>query len=253
MARRRILRKLLRVLIVVVALAVAIFALILYWMARKDKDKELFYNPGKSVNQFLATYKHGLEEAFKLKDVSEITRFFSSRYASPGRGRGVLMPDQNVSDVACLVLTAAGRKDYAKAGLEDEFKSYLDGLASVQDIKFKIDMIEKVELEQTVQLTVKFILDGKDQRDTVFQDRNFYRWYLVNEGGSDAYDWKIMKDELVEGGRVGGDGRDFQGFETKEDLAAIGIDYKHERDPKLNVTEQGSELKVGVIEHARCE
>ncbi len=249
MARRRILRKLLRVLIVVVALAVAIFALSLYVMARKDKEHERFYNTGKSVNHFLATYKHGLEEAFKKKDVSEITRFFSSRYASPGRGRWVLKPDQNASDVACLVLTADGRKDYAKADLEDEFKSYLDGLASVQDIKFKIDMIEKVELEQTVQLTVKFILDGKDQRDTVFQDRNFYRWYLVNEGGSAAYDWKIVKDELVEGVRVGGDGRDFQGFETKDELAAIGIDYKHERDPKLNIKEHGSQLKFGVIEH----
>src|SRR2546425_584476 len=138
MARRRILKKLARVLIVVVALVVAIFALSLYVMARKDKEHARFFNTGKSVNQFLATYKHGLEEAFKKKDVSEITRFYSSRYASPGRGRWVLKPDQNASDVACLVLTADGRKDYAKADLEDEFKSYLNGLASVQDIKFNI-------------------------------------------------------------------------------------------------------------------
>src|SRR5258707_2114380 len=158
-------------------------------------------------------------------------------------------PDQDAGDGACFTLKVEGRKDYAKADVRDEFNDYLNSLASVQDIKFKIDMIEKVELEQTVQLTVKFILDGKDQRNTVFQDRNFYRWYLVNEGGSGAYDWKIMKDELVEGVRVGGDGRDFQGFETKEDLAAIGIDYKHERDPKLNAKEHGSELKFGVIEH----
>ncbi len=151
-----------------------------------------------------------------------------------------MKPDQDAGDGACFTLKVEGRKDYAKADVRDEFNDYLNSLASVQDIKFKIDMIEKVELEQTVQLTVKFILDGKDQRNTVFQDRNFYRWYLVNEGGSGAYDWKIMKDELVEGVRVGGDGRDFQGFETKEDLAAIGIDYKHERDPKLNVKEHGS-------------
>jgi len=55
MARRRILRKLLRVLIVVVALAVAIFALSLYVMARKDKEHERFYNTGKSVNFWLLT------------------------------------------------------------------------------------------------------------------------------------------------------------------------------------------------------
>jgi len=249
MAKRRILKKLLRVLIVVAVLAIAIFAFSLFVMARKDKEHERFFNTGKSVNQFLATYKHGLEEAFKKKDASEITQFYSDHYASPGRGHWVLKPDQDAGDVACFTLKSDGRKDYAKADLKDEFSSYLNSLASVQDIKFKIDMIEKVELEQTVQLTVKFILDGKDQRDIVFQDRNFYRWHLVNEGGSGAYDWKIVKDELVEGVRVGGDGRDFRAFETKEDLAAIGIDYKHERDPKLNVKEHGSELKFGVIEH----
>src|SRR5713101_2080201 len=126
MAKRRILRKLLRVLIVVVVLAPANFALSLYVMARKDKEHERFYNTGKSVNQFLATYKHGLEEAFKKKDASEITQFYSDHYASPGRGRWVLKPDQDAGDVGCFTLKVEGRKDYAKADLEDEFKSYVN-------------------------------------------------------------------------------------------------------------------------------
>src|SRR2546426_972891 len=244
-----ILRALLRVLMLGSVLAAAIIALSLFAMARKDKEHERFFNTGKSVNQFLANYKHGLEEAFKEKDASKITQFYSEAYASAGRGRWVLEADHDEGDVACFVLKADGRNDYTKADLKDEFSTYLNGLASVQDIKFKIDMIEKVELERTVQLTVKFILDGKDHRDTVLQDRNFYRWYLVNEAGPGAYDWKIVKDALVEGVRVGGDGRDFQTFETREDLATIGIDYKHERDPKLNIKEHGSQLKFGVIEH----
>src|SRR6267142_3078339 len=249
MAKRRILRMLLRVLIIGAVLAAVIVAVSLFVMARKDKEHERFFNTGKSVNVFLATYKHGLEEAFKNQDVAEITQFYSEHYASTGRGQWVLKPDQDAGDVTCFVLKADGSKAYTKADLQDEFKTYLNGLASVQDIKLKIDMIEKVELDQSVQVTVKFILDGTDQRNTVLQDRNFYRWYLINEGGSGAYDWKIVTDELVEGVRVGGDGRDFQSFETKEELEAIGIDYKHERDPKLNVKEHGAELKFGVIEH----
>jgi hypothetical protein len=249
MAKRRILRALLRILIVVCFGLAAVVALSLYVMARKDKEHERFFNTGKSVNQFLASYKHGLEEAFKKKDTTELMQFYSERYASAGRGRWVLQPDQEAGDVTCFALRAEGSKDYTRGDLQDEFKNYLNGLASVQDIKFKIDMIDKVEPEKNVQLTVKFILDGKDQKDSVFQDRNFYRWYLVNEGGTGAYDWKIVKDQLVEGVRVGGDGRDFQPFETREELAAIGIDYKHERDPKLNIKEQGSKLKFGVIEH----
>ena len=65
MARRKILRKLLRVLIIGVVLAVAGVGLSLFVMARKDKEHERFFNTGKSVNQFLANYKHGLEESFK--------------------------------------------------------------------------------------------------------------------------------------------------------------------------------------------
>jgi len=249
MARRRILRKLFRVLIIGIALTGVGAALTLFVMARKDKEHERFLNTGKSVNQFLAGYKHGLEESFKKKDVAEIMKFYSERYASPGRGRWILKPDQEAGDVACFVLKSDGQRDYATADLRNENEAYLNSLTSIDDVKFKIDMIEKIELERTVQLTVKFILDGKDNHGLPFQDRNFYRWYLANEGGPDAYDWKILKDELVEGLRVGGDRRDFQGFETSEELATIGIDYKHERDPKLNVKEHGSELKFGVIEH----
>lgn len=249
MAKRRFLRKLLRVVIIAIALVAASVAVTLFVMARKDKEHERFYNTGKSVNQFLANYKHGLEEAFKKKDVAEILQFYSERYASPGRGRWILKPDQQAGDVACFVLTPDGQKDYLKADLKAESESYVNDLTSVDDVKFKIDMIEKVELDKSVQLTVKFILDGKDQQEQVFQDRNFYRWYLVNEAGSAGYDWKIVRDELVEGLRVGGDGRNFQSFETKEELAAIGIDYKHERDPKLNIKTYGTQLKFGVIEH----
>ena len=249
MAKRRILRNLVRVLIIGIALVGASIALSLFVMARKDKEHERFFNTGKSVNVFLANYKHGLEESFMKKDVTEIMQFYSERYGSPGRGRWIFKPDPGASDVACFVLRADGRKDYAKHDLKDETEDYLNGLTAVDDAKFKIDLIEKIELEQTVQLTVKFILDGKDRQGQIFQDRNFYRWNLVNEGTSDTYDWKIVKDELVEGVRVGGEGRDFQAFETKEELATIGIDYKHERDPKLNIKEHGAELKFGVIEH----
>ena len=87
MARRRILRKLFRVLIIAIALAAASVAVTLFVMARKDKEHERFLNTGKSVNTFLASYKHGVEESFKKKDIAELMKFYSERYASPGRGR----------------------------------------------------------------------------------------------------------------------------------------------------------------------
>lgn len=250
MARHRILKRLAKLLIIVSVVLCAAIALSLYVMARKDKEHDRFLNTGKSVNTFLSSYKHGLEEAFKKKDAAEVAHFYSERYSSQGRGQWVLKPDRDEGDVACLVMKTEGQKDFVKADVEDELNAYLNSLAAVDDIKFKIDMIEKVELERSVQLTVKFILDGKDHQGEIFQDRNFYRWYLVNEGGPGAYDWKIVKDELVEGVRVGSNGRNFHAIESQEDLAGIGIDYKHERDPKLNIRGAGAKLKFGVIEHA---
>lgn len=249
MARRKILKRLVKIFVFAAVAVCLAVPLSLYVMARKDKEHDRFLNTGKSVNTFLGDYKHGLDEAFKKKNADEVSHFYSDHYSSPVRGRWTLKPDREEGDVSCLVMKSEGQTDYTKANLTSEVNDYLNGLTAVDDIKFKIDMIEKVELERSVQLTVKFILDGKDSQGTIFQDRNFYRWYLVNEGGPGAYVWKIVKDELVEGVRVGGSGRNFRAIESKEDLAAIGFDYKHERDPKLNIKTHGARLKFGVIEH----
>lgn len=250
MVRRRALRKLLRIFLLLCACLGAGAALGLYVMALKDKEHARFYNTGKSVNQYLGNYKHALEEAFKHGDVSEVMTFYSEHYTSPARGHWKLEPSRNESGIASFKLVGQGGKDYTKQDVHDELAEYLRGLASVDDIKLKIDMIEKIELERSVVLTVKLILDGTDHQGSIFQDRNFYRWYLVNEGGASAYDWKIVRDELVEGIRVGGNGRSFTAIEAEKDLASIGIDYKHARDPKLDIKGLGAKLKFGVIEHA---
>src|SRR6059058_343013 len=144
MAKGRILRKLFRVLIVGMALAASSVAVTLFVMARKDKEHGRFLSTGKSVNQFLASYKHGVEESFKNKNVAEVMKFYSERYASPGQGRWILKPDQEAGDVACFVLKADGQRDYAKTDLRAETEAYMNDLTSVDDVKFKIDMIEKI-------------------------------------------------------------------------------------------------------------
>jgi hypothetical protein len=111
-------------------------------------------------------------------------------------------------------------------------------------------MIESVDLEKTVVLRVKFILDGKDPHGAVFQDRYFYRWQLVNEAKPPAFDWKIVKDELVQsngapdGLRVAGDGGSFKAV----DLAATGIDFKHSRDPKLDAEKYSAKMNLDTSE-----
>jgi hypothetical protein len=153
-----------------------------------------------------------------------------------------LIANGTESDVAISRLRIEGNRGYRRVDVQDEVNEYVNGLAAIDDIKFKIDMIRKIEPERSVDLTIKFILDGVDKQGASFQDRHFYRWHLVNEGRA-GYDWKIVKDELVEGIRVAGDARGF----TELKLADIGIDYTHKRDPKLNAKKV--RLKFGVMEH----
>src|SRR5207253_10503127 len=136
MARHRILKRVLKLLAAAAVSLGVVIAVTLFVMARKDKEHDRFFNTGKSVNQFLGKYKHALEESFKKREASAVAQLYSERYSSPGRGQWGLRPDREAGDVACLVVKAEGQKDYTKADLEAEVNSYLDSLASVEDIKF---------------------------------------------------------------------------------------------------------------------
>ena len=201
------LRKLGRVVIALILICAVAIAIALFSMAGEDKKHEKFYSTGKSVNSFLSAYNHALKHASLDNDPSTLLSFYSDSYVSPGRGRWVMQREQDAGGAACYRFVADGNGDFTRDDLRAELAGYLGGLSAIEDNKLKIDMIEHVDLERSVVLTVKFILDGRDLRGALFQDRHFYRWYLVNEDSSArTYDWKIVRDELVEGVRVAGDG-----------------------------------------------
>ena len=246
MAKRKILKTLLKALGVLLVLAGLAVGVALYVMARKDREHARFYNTGKSVNVFLGGYSKAVREGFEKRDAGPVARLYSDRFASPARGRWVMREDKGESDVTIFRLASDGRQDFAKADIADEVSRYFGTLASIQNIWTKIDMIEQVELERRVVLRVKFILDGTDPQGAVFQDRHFYRWTLANEAAAAGEpDWKIVKDELIEGLRVAGDGGGFR----EQNPAAAGIDFKHSRDPKLDAEKYSARMKFDIIEH----
>jgi hypothetical protein len=249
--KRRIL-KTLATIVVAVLLSVGIgIAAVLYVMARRDKEHAKFFNTGKSVNVFLTNYTRALRESFEKKDTAPVMSLYSDRFFSPGRGHWEMASANEETDVSVSRVAIKGQQDFDKQALRGEVANYLASIASISNIWTKIDMIEEVELERRVVLRVKFILDGTDPHGAVFQDRYFYRWHLVNEGTATAFDWKIVKDELVqkdgmiEGLRVAGDGSSFK----EVDLKVAGIDFKHSRDPKLNADLYSTQMKFDIIEH----
>jgi hypothetical protein len=240
-------RKLLSRVGVLGALAGAVWLALLLYFRHEDERHTRYAQTGRLVNAFLGLYGQGLQEAFLRKDVAAVARFYSERYHSPGRGHWESVPDGTEATVALTRLEARGGQDYDKAAVTRALRAYLEGIARIDEVAFKINLIEQIEEERKVVLTVKFVLDGRDRRGGVFQDRHFYRWHLAREAsGGGAEDWKIVRDELVEGVRVTGDGAGFE----EADLAALGIDYRHRRDPHLDPDNPANGVKYQVMQHA---
>ncbi|HSE19909.1 MAG TPA: VCBS repeat-containing protein [Pyrinomonadaceae bacterium] len=250
-SKRRLLKKLAMLTVVLLVIVGSVIVVALYVMAQSDKEHAKFFNTGKSVNAFLGNYTRALRGGFDKKDPAPVMSLYSDRFWSPGRGHWQMVRVSEESDVSISRVVIKSRDDFDKQQLRGEIVNYLDSIKSISNIWTKIDMIEEVELERRVVLRVKFILDGIDPHGVVFQDRYFYRWSLVNEGTPNAFDWKIVKDELVEnagmleGLRVAGDGAGFR----EVDLKAAGIDFKHSRDPKLDAEKYSAKMKFDIIEH----
>jgi len=228
------------------AAALAVASGYLY-MDFEDARHDRFFRSGQSINEFLKDYGKSVEEAFAARDPGPILRHYSDDYRSPDRGRWLLGGAVTESSTAVSKLQAEGKQTFDRDDLGNELKAYLGGLTNLVDIKFKIDLIEEMEPGRRALLTVKFILDGEDRKGAFLQDRHFYRWHLVKEGAGGTDDaWRIVCDELVEGVRVAGTRRGFRELSP----SAVGICYRHARDPHLNPDAPGVNLKFGVMQHA---
>ncbi len=240
------------------ALALAVVAALAI-MARQDAAHARFYNTGKTINGFLSEYgralaraldrdggSHAAAEGVDADALNALLAFYSDRYAVAGRGDWALGEPAMIGGAVVRQARLANRRDYGRVDLADAFSAYAASVANVGGLRFKIDLIESVgEDHRSATLTVKYVMDGVDGDGRLFQDRYFYRWRLVKEGQSDAYGWRILGDELVEGVRVAGDGAVFEAM----DLAAAGVDYAHRRDPKLDI--KSGKLKFGVVGHSQ--
>src|SRR5262245_11992732 len=180
--RRRLLKTLAKLIIVLLVIVGSLIAVALNVMSRRDREHAKFFNTGKAVNVFLGNYTRALRESFEKKDPAPVMSLYSDRFFSPGRGRWEMKPGSEESDVSISRVVINGRDDFNKQQLRGEVVNYLASINSITNIWTKIDMIESIDLEKSVVLRVKFILDGTDPHGVVFQDRYFYRWYLVNEG-----------------------------------------------------------------------
>ena len=237
---------------VILALLAGWVALSLHLMARKDAEHARFHAIGSSINSFLGDYCGAIELAFSRGDVAPVLALYSEGYASPDRGSWTWLETTREPEVSMQSRTAAGHQQFGRSDLERELAQYLADLTAIDRTICKIDLIEEIQgIEETrassVVLTVKHILDGEGEGNLSLQDRVFFRWHLVNEGGADPpHEWRILRDELVDGIRVVGSGQALADIDPR----SLGIDFAHQRDPRLDKKRHAAELMFAVIEHA---
>jgi hypothetical protein len=216
-------------------------------MAQEDKRHAAFCNCGTSIKGFLSLYASAIEKAVATDEVAPLGDFYPVDYFSDQRGQWQLGSPVDLGGATKRNLVAFGNASANRESVLAEMKQYLKGITRLDHVKYKINLIEEIEPDVRAVLTVKCVLDGVDTDSHLFQDRFFFRWHIENrKNPSQPSNWKIVRDELVEGVRVAGPG---DGFD-RVDLDGVGIDYVHQRDPKLDKTNPSARLKFAVIEHS---
>ncbi len=234
-----------RLLLVPVLGAAVAVPLGLEGMARRDAEHARFYNTGSSVKGFLGDYCKALEEASRAGGTGALEPFYAPDYFSSGRGALVLAEPSRQPGVEISQLERRGDADFDRDDALAELGGYLAALSAVERTECKIHLIEEVELDRRVTLTVRFVLDGLDEAGQRLQDRHFYRWRLESPADAEEGTWRIAGDELVSGTRTVGTGAFFE-----LDPRLAGIDFEHRRDPNLDREVYAAELLFDVIQHA---
>jgi len=127
-----------------------------FHMERQDAEHARFYNTGKTVNDFLKGYCGALETSFAARNAAALAGRYSGAYAAPGRGAWRWGEPTPENDVVLRHLERQGAADYGRDELTAELGAYLDGLSRVDQTICKIVLIEDVEFEHRVTLTVNW-------------------------------------------------------------------------------------------------
>ncbi len=242
-------RWLLILLAAVAALLLIIWVGAMLYMRAADAEFLAFRDAGVGVNKCLKSFGQAVTDAVASQKFDEVGGYYAADFQAPGRGHWKLAEPIVHNGISFESLQKVDSVDFNRAAAAEHWSAYLAGLAKVQNFECKINLAEDIQPGKTARVTVKYIVDALDRAGRLVQDRFFFRWWL--RVSTNGHGWEIVREELlsdpeVSNVRVTGSGN---GFELV-DLKKAGIDYVHHRDPNLDPTRPGVNLKFQVIEHS---
>jgi hypothetical protein len=203
---------------------------------------------GQAAQKVLGEYRAGLEKS----DAGRVLSCYDERYAN---GREGLWAEQLQSErdgVRVYEWKLQDVRPFGKREVGEQVEHYLKGLGRVEESKFKLDSVERIDGPGAYVIrsflwvrgaraarggaeTVK-ASGARPPAEEVFESQALFRMWLRAEGR----EWKITKQELIRGATVTGDRRGFTDLWGHESFASergggaassAGIDFASRFNP----------------------
>lgn len=204
---------------------------------------------GQAAQKVLGEYRTGVEKG----DAAKVLTCFDDAYANEREGfwteqlqserDGVRVYDWKLSDV----------KPFSKGDIGEQVKRYLSTLGKIEEAKFKLDSVERIEGPDSYVIrsflwvrgsrpaskdgpAVKTATASTSPAEEAFETQVLFRMWLKSKGG----EWRITKQELIRGATVTGDRTGFTdlwghaSFSSEKGEgahASAGIDFTSRKNP----------------------
>ncbi|HEX8292270.1 MAG TPA: VCBS repeat-containing protein, partial [Pyrinomonadaceae bacterium] len=208
---------------------------------------------GQAAQKVLGEYRAGLEKA----DAGKVLACFDEAYANEREGLWAEQLQSERDGVRVYEWKLQDARPYGKREVGEQVAHYLGGLGRVEESKFKLDSIERIEGPGSYVIrsflwvrgaraargpaeTVKAsaAAGARPPAEEAFESQALFRMWLRAEGN----DWKITKQELIRGATVTGDRQGFTDLWGHESFASekaggaassAGIDFASRFNPNF--------------------
>jgi hypothetical protein len=210
---------------------------------------------GQAAQKVLGEYRAGVEKI----DAAKVLSCYDDAYASERDGLWLEQLQSERDGVRVYEWKLQDARPFGKREVGGQVEHYLKGLGRVEESKFKLDSVERIESPQSYVIrsflwvrgarpasgggaeTVKTSVgqvNPQPQAEEVFESQALFRMWLKAEGG----EWKIARQELIRGTTVTGDRKGFTDMWGHESFASekaggaassAGIDFVSRFNPNF--------------------
>ncbi len=209
---------------------------------------------GQEAQKVLGEYRAGLEKS----DAEKVLSCYDESYANEREGLWAEQLQSERDGVRVYEWRLADVRPFGRREVGEQVAHYLKGLGRVEESKFKLDSVERIESPQSYVIrsflwvrgaraargpaeTVKAsaaTAGARPPAEEAFESQALFRMWLKAEGRA----WKIKKQELIRGATVTGDRKGFTDLWGHESFASekgggaessAGIDFVSRFNPNF--------------------